>query len=83
MPRCAAGDFVKADFAEEKTGESEWMWVQVERSDDDEPLTFGRLDNEPVAFTKLSLGQEIVVSYDLGREHRRATSFGSTACGTS
>lgn len=75
MPAYATGDFVKVEFTEDETGEKEWMWIKVERSDEGRRLIFGRLDNEPLVFTKLKLGQEIAVSYDLVREHRKADSF--------
>ena len=65
-------DFVKAEFKDDGSGESEWMWVMVHASDDEKRVVFGRLDNEPIVFKKLKLGQEIAVSYDLIREHRPA-----------
>jgi hypothetical protein len=36
------GDFIKAEFKDERSGESEWMWVRVERSDDAERFGKGR-----------------------------------------
>lgn len=30
------GDFVKAEFMDSLTGESEWMWVRVDRADDEQ-----------------------------------------------
>lgn len=75
MPKYARGDLVKVEFTDDETGESEWMWVEVGQSDDERRVVFGRLDNEPVVVTKLRLGQEIAVSYDLIREHRLAGSF--------
>jgi uncharacterized protein YegJ (DUF2314 family) len=68
------GDFVKAEFQDDASGESEWMWVMVDSSDDQRRVVFGRLDNEPIVFKKLKLGQEIAVSYDLIREHQSTTS---------
>jgi len=74
MGRYVKGDFVKAEFKDDASGESEWMWVIVDSSDDERLVVFGRLDNEPVVFKKLRLGQEIAMSYDLIREHQPATS---------
>ena len=65
------GDHVKVEFADDLSGESEWMWVHVDHSDDEHRLVFGRLDSEPVVNTDLRLGQELAVSYDKIREHRR------------
>ncbi|HVB33674.1 MAG TPA: DUF2314 domain-containing protein [Patescibacteria group bacterium] len=70
MGKYAAGDFVKAEFKDDATGESEWMWIAVDSSDDEKRIVFGRLDNRPVVFTKLQVGQEIAISYDLIRERR-------------
>ena len=75
QPLYQPGDFVKAEFSDDDTSESEWMWVEVDRSDDDRRLIFGRLDNQPIVLTKLKLGQEIAISYDLVREHRQAHTF--------
>jgi len=74
MGKYVIGDFVKAEFKDDASGESEWMWVMVHSSDDEKRVVFGRLDNEPVVFKRLRLGQEIAVSYDLIREHRSAAS---------
>lgn len=71
----APGDFVKAEFRDDETGESEWMWVQVKSCDDERRVIFGRLDSQPVVFTKITLGQEIAISYDLVREHRRSSTL--------
>ena len=75
MATYAAGDFVKAEFTDEKTGESEWMWVVVDSCDDEEGVLFGRLDNEPLVGTGLHLGDELAVSYDKVVEHRKASDF--------
>jgi hypothetical protein len=42
------GDYVKVEFRDDITGESEWMWVKVEHADDEEEVVFGQLDNEPI-----------------------------------
>lgn len=76
MPKYRAGDYVKAEFRDEGTGESEWMWVQVESCDDRMQLIFGRLDNPPVVLTrKLKLHSEVAVSYRNVRDHRRPSEF--------
>ena len=70
MPKYEAGDFVKVEFRDDRTGESEWMWVKVERCDERNRILFGRLDNEPIAVLtdNLKLGHEIAVGFDLIRE---------------
>lgn len=75
MPAYHPGDFVKAELRDERTGEVEWMWVKVDRADDGARVVFGRLDNEPLVNADLCLGQEIAVSYDLIREHAKASAF--------
>jgi len=65
------GDHVKIEFAREPSGESEWMWVEVSRCDDENRMLFGKLDSQPVVYTQLRIGQELAVSYDRIREHRR------------
>ncbi len=76
MPKYQPGDFVKVEFRDEASGESEWMWVQVESCDDERRILLGRLDNAPVVLTRtLKLGSEIAVSYDNVREHRRLSEF--------
>jgi hypothetical protein len=34
MAKYESGDYVKAEFKDDKTGESEWMWVRVDSCDD-------------------------------------------------
>jgi len=75
MGRFEAGDYVKVEFKDQTSGESEWMWVQVRDSNDEERILFGKLDNEPIVNTDLRLGMEIAVSYDLIREHMKDSSF--------
>jgi hypothetical protein len=48
MSKYQAGDYVKVEFKEDSTGESEWMWMRIDRVDDSERIVFGQLDNEPV-----------------------------------
>ena len=62
MPRFQPGDYVKAEFQDETTGESERMWVLVVSCDDGAGVLFGRLDNEPVVGTGLHVGDEVAVS---------------------
>lgn len=48
------GDYVKVEFRDDSTGESEWMWVKVEHADDEEEVVFGQLDNEPIVKKRAS-----------------------------
>ena len=75
MPRFQPGDYVKAEFKDERTSESERMWVVVDSCDDEEGMLFGRLDNEPLLGTGLHVGEELAVSYDKVVEHRKASDF--------
>jgi uncharacterized protein YegJ (DUF2314 family) len=65
------GDHVKVEFTDAESGESEWMWLQVDSIDDEQRLLFGKLDSQPIIITELRLGQALAVSYDKIREHRR------------
>jgi uncharacterized protein YegJ (DUF2314 family) len=71
MPTYKLGDNVKVEFADEHSGESEWMWVEVTYSYDQERIVFGKLDSHPVLVTELKVGQELAISYDNIRDHRR------------
>lgn len=62
---------MKVEFAGGPSGETEWMWVEVHSSDDEHKILFGKLDSQPVVHTELRVGQELAVSYDKIREHRR------------
>lgn len=75
MPRFQPGDYVKAEFKNEATGESERMWVVVDSCDDGAGVLFGRLDNEPLLGTALHVGDELAVSYGKVVEHRKAKDF--------
>ena len=75
MPRFQPGDYVKVEFKDEATRESERMWVQVGTCDDEEGVLFGRLDNEPLLGTGLHLGDELALNYDKIVEHRKAGEF--------
>lgn len=72
MGKYEPGDYVKVEFRDERSGQSEWMWVRVERSDDADRLVFGRLDNEPVVITTAHLGADLAISYDNIREHMKS-----------
>jgi len=65
------GDHVKVEFTDAESGESEWMWLQVDSIDDEHRLVFGKLDTQPIVISELRVGQELAVSYDKIREHRR------------
>jgi uncharacterized protein YegJ (DUF2314 family) len=69
------GDYIKVEFKDEQSGESEWMWVNVTGSDDRQRVVFGKLDSGPIAMTDLHLGMELAVSYDNIRDHRKPASF--------
>ena len=73
MGKYEKGDHVKIEVTNEGSGESEWMWLFVESSDDEQELVNGKLDSQPVVVTNMRVGQELVVSYDNIREHRRFT----------
>ena len=64
---------VKAEFRDEATGESEWMWVVVDSCDDGEGVIFGRLDNEPLLGTGLRLGDELPVGCERVVEHKKVS----------
>jgi uncharacterized protein YegJ (DUF2314 family) len=75
VPKFHSGDYVKAEFKGDVTGESEWMWVVVDSCDDRAGVLFGRLDNQPLRRTRLHLGDEVSVSYDKVVEHRKVPEF--------
>lgn len=77
MSRYQPGDYVKVEFKEDSTGESEWMWVRIEHADDGERVVFGQLDNEPAVNKGLRRGMELAVSYDNIREHKKLSDFGN------
>ena len=39
----AAGDYIKAEFRDDRSGEVEWMWVRVESDDPARKVVFGTL----------------------------------------
>jgi len=72
----APGDYIKAEFRDDRSGEVEWMWVRVESSDPARRVVFGTVDNESIVGSDLRLGMQIAVSYDNIRDHRTPASFG-------
>jgi len=76
-PGTRPGDYVKAEFRDEQTSESEWMWLHVDSCDDANRLVFGRLDSVPALDygRKLELGSQLAVSFDNIREHRKPSEF--------
>ena len=75
MSKYNSGDFVKIEIRGEHGGPSEWLWLLVDHSDDEQRVVFGTLDNDPIVNTDMRLGQELAVSYDNIREHMMAKSF--------
>jgi uncharacterized protein YegJ (DUF2314 family) len=71
MGKYKQGDHVKFEVTGSASADSEWMWLRVDDSDDDEEVVFGRLDSQPVVNTDMRLGQELAVSYKKIRDHRR------------
>lgn len=69
------GDYIKVDFKDDQSGESEWMWVRVESADDAKRIVFGSLDSQPVLdhSGKLKLGTQLAVSYDNVLQHKKAS----------
>jgi hypothetical protein len=69
-----SGDYVKVEFKDDLTGDSEWMWVQVDPVDDVTHVIFDRLDSQPILnhAGKLILGSQLAISFDNIREHRKA-----------
>lgn len=78
MPTYEAGDYIKAEFRDERSAETEWMWVRVGSCDDANRLVFGRLDSLPVLDhgKKLKLGSELAISFENIREHRKSLEIG-------
>jgi DNA mismatch endonuclease (patch repair protein) len=75
MPSYEAGDYVKVEFPDKPIGIGEWMWVRVERCDDEKGLILGRLDNEPLNeyAGKVKRGSQLAVGYSQIREHKKRT----------
>lgn len=81
MPTYERGDYVKVEFLADAAGTGEWMWLRVERCDDEKRLVFGRLDNAPLNdyAGKVKLGSELAVGYGQIREHKTAAEFSSNS----
>ncbi len=79
MPTYEAGDYVKAEFPDDTSGVSEWMWVRVSRCDDENRLVFGVLDSVPLNDygNKLKLGTELAINFSSIREHKKPSDFES------
>jgi hypothetical protein len=77
QPSYNRGDYVKVEFTDEATGIGEWVWLRVDRSDDEKRLVFGTLDSEPLHDYggQLRVGSELVVSFSQIREHRKPSEF--------
>ena len=65
------GDHVKFEVEDEAKHESEWLWLAVDTSDDEKEIVFGKLDSAPVVATEMYVGQDLAISYDRIRDHRR------------
>ena len=76
MPAYQSGDYVKVEFNDDSGRTPEWMWLKVDRTDDDGKMVFGTLDSEPVERTNLRLGMKLAVHYDRIREHMKPEYFG-------
>ena len=81
MTHYDTGDYVKVEFKDAATGESERMWVCVESCDEVNQVVFGQLYSVPLLDHggKLKLGSELAVSYSNIREHKKASDFTSTS----
>ena len=73
MGKYQKGDHVKFEVSEEKSSESELLWLLVADSDDEAEIVFGKLDSEPIVATDMRMGKELAVSYEKIRDHRRFT----------
>ena len=75
MTKYNRDDYIKAEFRNDQTGESEWMWVRIDSCDHEKEVVFGELDNVPALDYKgkLGLGSQIAVSYENIREHKTAS----------
>jgi hypothetical protein len=69
MGKYQKGDRVKFEVSGERPGESDWMWLLVDHSDDEREIVFGRLDSEQIETAAIAAGQAI--SYEKVRDHRR------------
>jgi len=72
------GDYVKVEFEGQGGMPGEWMWVRVDYCDETRRLLFGRLDSEPLVTAEAELGQQMAVSFEKVREHRKPWEFQKT-----
>lgn len=71
-----SGDYIKFEIGDDRTGQSEWLWLRVDYCDISKKLVFGWLDSEPAVFTSsLKLGEHLVITYDTIRDHKRSDEF--------
>lgn len=76
MTKYERGDYIKFEMKDDKTGECEWLWMCVETCDDANRFVFGKLDSQPVIVPgELKLGQELAVSFDNIRDHKKPSDF--------
>lgn len=77
VARYDRGDYVKVEFDSQIAGlPPEWMWVRVDRCDEDRQVVFGTLDNQPVVSSEdLHLGQELAIEYGKIRGHKKPWEF--------
>ncbi len=68
MAQCQKGDHVKFEVTHELSGDSEWIWLLVDDSNDEQQVVFGQLDSEPVVATDMKRGQHLAVSYQQVRD---------------
>lgn len=64
MSLYSKGDHVKFEVVDDRSGESEWLRLLVESSNDESGTVFGGLDSQPIVITDMKLGQELAVGYD-------------------
>lgn len=81
MPTYEVGDFVKAEFMDERTLESEWMWILVDSCDDANRLLFGQLESAPLLEhgRNLGPGSRLAITFDKIREHKKPWEFRRTS----
>jgi hypothetical protein len=75
MGRYQPNDYVKAEIVDEAGKQSEWLRVPVDDCDERRQVIFGSVGNVPVVNTDLGLGQQLAVSYNKIRDHRKASDF--------
>ncbi|MCI0352205.1 MAG: DUF2314 domain-containing protein [Acidobacteriales bacterium] len=75
MANYESGDYVKVEFTDHASGESEWMWMILDSWDCEARVLFGTLDNQPILTPELKLGEKLAVSFDKVVAHRKASSF--------